>query len=104
MGKCIRGQRKGYGGIFKSHVKHRIAPTKMRVYDFAERNGYVKGVVREIRHEPGRGAPLATIVFKDPYKYKLDKQVMVAVEGMYTGQFVYCGKKGMYSSPNSVFF
>jgi len=93
MGKVIRGQRKGKGGIFVSHTKHRQAPTKMRVYDFAERNGYVKGVVRDIRHEAGRGAPLATIVFKDPYNFKLDKQTMVACEGMYTGQFIYCGKK-----------
>ena len=96
MGKVIRGQRKGKGGIFTSHTKHRIAPTKFRVYDFAERNGYVKGVVKELRHEAGRGAPLATVVFKDPYNFKLDKQTMVAVEGMYTGQFIYAGKKGEF--------
>eukprot|EP00941_MAST-03F_sp_MAST-3F-sp1_P002099 g2099.t1 len=90
MGKVIRGQRKGKGGIFMAKRRLRKNPTKMRTLDYAERNGYVKGVVREIKHESGRGAPLATIVFKDPYNFKLDKQTMVAVEGMYTGQFIYC--------------
>jgi ribosomal protein L2 len=26
---------------------------------------YVKGVVRDIMHDPGRGAPLAKVVFRD---------------------------------------
>ena len=37
MGRVIRGQRKGPGGIFKSHVKHNIAPVKLRPLDYAER-------------------------------------------------------------------
>lgn len=49
--------------------------------------------VQEIIHDPGRGAPLAVVVFRDPYKYKLRKELFLAVEGMYTGQFVYCGRK-----------
>jgi large subunit ribosomal protein L8e len=28
----------------------------------------VKGVVREIIHDPGRGAPLARVQFRHPYK------------------------------------
>ena len=47
MGRRIRGQRKGKGGIFKSHVAKREAPAQYRPADFAERNGYVKGVVRD---------------------------------------------------------
>lgn len=53
-----------------------------------------QGIVKEIIHDPGRGAPLARVVFRDPYKYRLRKETFVATEGMYTGQFVYCGKKG----------
>lgn len=53
-----------------------------------------QGVVRDIIHDPGRGAPLARVVFRDPYRYKLRKELFVATEGMYTGQFIYCGKKG----------
>lgn len=36
---------------------------------------------------------MAQVVFRDPYKYKLRKELFLAAEGMYTGQFVYCGKK-----------
>ncbi len=53
-------------------------------------------MVRDIIHDPGRGAPLARVVFRDPYRYKLRKELFIATEGMYTGQFIYCGKKGKY--------
>ena len=94
MGRVIRGQRKGAGSIFKSHTKHRKGAAKLRSLDYSERNGYLKGVVKEIIHDPGRGAPLAKVSFRDPYRYKLRKEIFIATEGMYTGQFVYCGKKG----------
>ena len=42
---------------------------------------------------PNRGAPLATVVFRDPYRYKLRKETFLAAEGLSTGSFVYCGKK-----------
>jgi hypothetical protein len=45
-------------------------------------------------HDPGRGAPLARVVFRDPYRYQLQKETFVCAEGMHTGQFIYCGKKG----------
>ena len=49
---------------------------------------------QDIIHDPGRGAPLAKVVFRDPYRYKLRQETFIASEGMYTGQFIYCGKKG----------
>merc|ERR1719242_2582221 len=93
MGKFIKAQRKGNGGIFKSHNRTRKGAAKFRALDYGERHGYVKGVVKEIVHDPGRGAPLAKLSFRHPYKFKLVKSTMVCAEGMYTGQFVYCGKK-----------
>ena len=57
---------------------------------------YIKGVVKDIVHDPGRGAPLAKVVFRDTYRYKHRSEYFVAVEGMYTGQYVYCGTKGKY--------
>lgn len=54
----------------------------------------MRGLVKEIIHDPGRGAPLARVHFRNPYKYKVDKQTFIAAEGMYTGQFIYVGKKG----------
>jgi len=53
----------------------------------------MKGVVKDIVHDPGRGAPLAKVVFRDAYKYKHRTEYFIAVEGMYTGQFVYAGLK-----------
>eukprot|EP00639_Heterosigma_akashiwo_P022356 CAMPEP_0206417148 /NCGR_PEP_ID=MMETSP0294-20121207/37162_1 /ASSEMBLY_ACC=CAM_ASM_000327 /TAXON_ID=39354 /ORGANISM="Heterosigma akashiwo, Strain CCMP2393" /LENGTH=81 /DNA_ID=CAMNT_0053879923 /DNA_START=159 /DNA_END=408 /DNA_ORIENTATION=- len=55
--------------------------------------GYLKGVVKEIVHESGRSAPLAKVVFKNPYRFQKDVQLMCAAEGMYSGMFIYCGKK-----------
>lgn len=46
-------------------------------------------------HDPGRGAPLAKVIFRDPYKFKHRAEYFVAVEGLFTGQFVYAGAKGM---------
>lgn len=51
MGRVIRSQRKGAGGIFRAHVKHRKGAPKLRAVDFAERHGYIKGVVR-VRDDP----------------------------------------------------
>lgn len=49
----IRNQRKS-GGIFKAHTHHRVGAAKLRALDFAERNGYIRGLVKEIVHDPGR--------------------------------------------------
>ncbi|CAK7351919.1 unnamed protein product [Dovyalis caffra] len=58
-----------------------------------ERNGYLKGVMTDIVHDPGRGASLARVTFGHPIRYKLQKELFAAAEGMCSGQFVYCGKK-----------
>lgn len=137
MGRVIRTQRKGAGGIFKSHTSKRKGAAKvhsflssyshfmthftftniifiiilfiiitliqqLRPLDFAERHGYVRGLVKEIIHDPGRGAPLARVVFRDPYRFKLREQMFIATEGMFTGQFVYCGKKASLSVGNTL--
>lgn len=46
------------------------------------------------------GAPLARVVFRDPYRYKLRKETFIATEGMHTGSFVYCGKKAALTVGN----
>jgi hypothetical protein len=86
MGRIIRAQRKGRGSIFRSHTTHRKGAARLRTLDTAERNGYIKGVVTEIIHDPGRGAPLAKVTFRDPNRFQQQKHLMVASEGMYTGQ------------------
>jgi len=93
MGRPLRAQRKGAGGIFKSHNKHRKGAAKFRINDYSERHGYVKGVVKSIIHDPGRGAPLAKVAFRHPYKFRQVTENFIAVEGLYSGQFIYSGKK-----------
>jgi len=70
------------------------------VLDFAERHGYLRGVVKEIIHDPGRGAPLARVQFRDPYRYKTHTETFIANEGMYTGQFIYAGKNASLTIGN----
>jgi large subunit ribosomal protein L8e len=100
MGRIIRGQRKGAGTIFVAHTKHRKGAAKHRALDFAERNGYIRGLVTDIIHDPGRGAPLAQVTFRNPYRYGKKKELFIAAEGMYSGQFVYAGKKAQLTVGN----
>ncbi|KAI0168374.1 translation protein SH3-like domain-containing protein [Pestalotiopsis sp. NC0098] len=100
MGRVIRNQRKGQGGIFTSNSHLRKAPAKFRSLDYAERHGYVRGIVKEIVHDPGRGAPLAKVMFRSQYKFKQVTETFIANEGMYTGQFVYAGKNAALTVGN----
>mmetsp|Transcript_6672 Transcript_6672/g.15146 ORF Transcript_6672/g.15146 Transcript_6672/m.15146 type:complete len:259 (-) Transcript_6672:91-867(-) len=100
MGKQIRGQRKGAGSIFRSHTHFRKGAASFRSLDYAERHGFIRGVVTEIIHDPGRGAPLAKVVFRNTLRYKQDKELYIAAEGVYTGQFIYAGKKATLNIGN----
>lgn len=100
MGIVIEGQRKGRGGIFKAVVRTRKGAVKLRTYDYAEKHGYIRGVIKEIIHDPGRGAPIAKVQFMNAYKYGKDNELIIATEGMYTGQFIYCGKKAALAVGN----
>merc|ERR1711977_375915 len=93
MGRVIRGSRKGKSLIFTAKTRLRKGAVKLRAVDYAEREGYMKGLVKKIIHDPGRGAPLCEVVFHDPYRFKLKKELWTAVEGLHTGQFVYCEEK-----------
>uniref|UniRef100_A0A673XZG4 Large ribosomal subunit protein uL2 n=1 Tax=Salmo trutta TaxID=8032 RepID=A0A673XZG4_SALTR len=84
MGRVIRGQRKGAGSVFKAHVKHRKGA----------------GIVKDIIHDPGLGAPLAKVAFRDPYRFKNRTELFIAAEGIHTGQFNYCGKKAQLNTGN----
>jgi len=100
MGKVIRPCRKGKGSVFTAHTTGRRGAVSMKRADFAERNGYTKGVVREIYHDSGRGAPVAKIQFKDAYRFKRINTLLPAAEGMFSGQFIFAGKKAKLSVGN----
>mmetsp|Transcript_23075 Transcript_23075/g.51907 ORF Transcript_23075/g.51907 Transcript_23075/m.51907 type:complete len:240 (+) Transcript_23075:1144-1863(+) len=100
MGRIIRSQRKGSGGIFKSHFTNKKGKIKFRVYDKSEKCGYIKGIVKKIIHDPGRGCPVAKIQFSNPYNNKKSTYNYLAVEGMFTGQNIFCGKKAQLNLGN----
>jgi large subunit ribosomal protein L8e len=56
--------------------------------------------VKEIIHDAGRGAPLAKVQFRHPYKFKMVTETFIANEGMYTGQFIYAGKNAALTVGN----
>ena len=71
MGRVVRAQRKGAGSVFKAHTVGRKGAAQFRVQDYSERHGYIRGLVKEIVHDPGRGAPLAK-VYKKRKRKKLN--------------------------------
>merc|ERR1711970_538348 len=50
MGRIIRTCRKGAGGIFKAVTRTRKGAAKYRSLYFAERHGFIKGVVKDTLH------------------------------------------------------
>jgi large subunit ribosomal protein L8e len=100
MGRVIRAQRKGSGSIFKSHSSKRKGAVKLRPISSVEKCGYIKGIVKEIIHDPGRGAPIAVIQFPKTTKFGKVKYNFLAVEGIFTGQSIFCGKKAKASLGN----
>jgi len=100
MGKVIRGCRKGKGSVFKAHTVGRQGAVGYKRNDFAEKHGYVKGVVKDIVHDSGRGAPVAKIQFKDSYRFKKINTLVAAPEGLHSGQFVFSGKKAALAIGN----
>lgn len=93
MGRRIRVQRKGHGSVFTAHTTKRLGQPRFRPLDYAERKGYIRGLVKEILHDSGRGAPVANVQFRKTFSYGKQKALFVACEGMYTGQSIYCGDK-----------
>merc|ERR1712066_415656 len=100
MGRVIQCQRKGAGSIFTSRSKGRKGAAKLRSLDYAERQGFIKGLVKDICHDPGRGAPLAKVQFNNPYKYGKKVETMIVPEGVSTGQFIHAGKKATLNIGN----
>jgi large subunit ribosomal protein L8e len=85
---------------FRLLQTHRKGPASLRKLDYAERNGYVRGVVTAIEHDPGRGAPVAHVKFRNTYRHQQDNELVVCPEGVYTGQFLYMGKKAQLAVGN----
>jgi len=102
MGKTILPCRKGCGSVYQVHGHKRLGAARLRPLDYAEKHGFMRGIVKDIEHDPGRGAPIARVEFRHPYKYRRVKELFIAPEGMHTGQAVYCGAKARLAVGNII--
>ena len=84
MGKKIKVQRRGRGtSQFRAKKINRIAPSR---YPKITQDD-VNGVIKELHHEPGRGAPLVSINLDNGEKYFVS-----AIEGTYINQNIAIGE------------
>jgi len=100
MGKRIRAQRRGRGGsTFRASTHKRVAPAqyplKMIKKEYFETA--IKGVIEELVHDPGRGAPLALIRFENG-----ETCYTVVPEGVYAGQQIQMGGKALIEVGNII--
>jgi large subunit ribosomal protein L8e len=100
MGRVIRSQREGAGSIFKSRPTHHDQAALFRPLDYTERQGYIRGKVTDIVHKSKQSSPLIKVVFRHPLYYSQQKSYMLAAEGIFTGQYIYAGKKATMNIGN----
>ena len=86
MGKRIRAQRRGRGGIFEANTHKSKAPNIMPTFDVEK-----EGTVLDIIHNPGRGTPLAKLKLTDGQLLNI-----AAPEGLILGQTIHI------NNPNSL--
>jgi len=98
MGKRIRVQRRGRGSsTFRALTHKRVAPVRYPSVEKMNGEDSVKGVVDNLFHEPGRGAPLALIRLENGEKY-----YSVAIEGLSIGQEIAIGSSAHVAVGNVV--
>jgi len=84
MGKKLRVQRRGRGGHqYKAAKMNKIAPAKYPT----KTNELLKGYIKEMTHEPGRGAPLVYVEFGEGQGF-----YTAAIEGTSVDQEIYVGE------------
>jgi large subunit ribosomal protein L2 len=85
MGKRILVQRRGRGGIqFRSKDHLKIAPAR---YPQDGMDNLMRGVIKEILHEPGRHTPISLVELENGQEF-----YYIPPEGVYEGQEIQIGK------------
>ncbi|MEM0313081.1 MAG: 50S ribosomal protein L2 [Candidatus Bathyarchaeia archaeon] len=98
MGKRIRVQRRGRGGpTFRAATHKRVAPSLYPPLTKDPSGSLTKGVVEELTHDPGRGAPLALLRFENG-----ESCYVVAAEGLHVGQQIQMGEKAQVDVGNII--
>ena len=89
MGKRIRVQRRGRGtSTFKASTHKRVAPAQYPPMSTKQQEGFIHGQVKDIVHDPGRGAPMVAVKLETGETY-----YSVVPEGVYEGQPTQIGSK-----------
>ena len=91
MGKRIRVQRRGRGGsTYRASTHKRVAPAKYppAITPKESFNASVNGVIEDLVHDPGRGAPLAFVRFENG-----ETCYTIAPEGVCKGEQIRLGGK-----------
>ena len=91
MGKPIRVQRRGKGSlVYRARNHYRKGPAVLLKLDSALH----KGFVRDIVHDPGRGAPLLQAQFGTK------AEMFICPEGIHVGQEIFAGKGAPLTAGN----
>ena len=91
MGKRIRVQRRGRGGsTYRASTHKRVAPAKYppAITPKESFDASFNGVIEDLVHDPGRGAPLAFVRFENG-----ETCYTITPEGVYKGQQISLGGK-----------
>jgi large subunit ribosomal protein L2 len=91
MGKRIRVQRRGRGGsTYRASTHKRVAPAKYppAITPKESFGASVNGVIEDLVHDPGRGAPLAFVRFENG-----ETCYTITPEGVHKGQQISLGGK-----------
>jgi large subunit ribosomal protein L2 len=82
LGKRIRVQRRGRGTpTFRASSHKRVAPAQYPSLSAKQQDGVINGQVKNIVHDPGRGAPMVAVKLETGETY-----YSVVPEGVYEGQ------------------
>lgn len=96
MGKRIRVQRRGRGtSVFRASTHKRVAPVQYPSTTEKQREAVVRGEIKEIVHESGRGAPLASVELETGETYHT-----VVPEGVFEGQQIQIGSRAVVDVGN----
>jgi large subunit ribosomal protein L2 len=91
LGKRIRVQRRGRGGsTYRASTHKRVAPAKYpsAISPKESFDASINGVIEDLVHDPGRGAPLAFVRFDNG-----ETCYTITPEGVYKGQQISLGGK-----------
>lgn len=84
--------------MLRSHTHDKKGPARLGSLDYGENNGYIKVIFTDVMHNPSHNAPFYKVTFGHPFRYKHQKELLLAAKGIYMGQIVYRKKANLIVS------